>query len=67
MGNDTEAWCKYHWILGDTTDNYWRLTKEIDKLTQEGKLRGYAKGERGGDQRRPLEQKNEENHKKDSK
>jgi len=67
MGNDLEAWWKYHRIQGHTTDNCWRLKKEIDKLIQEGKLRGHVKGERGEDQRSPSKEKSEENHIKDSK
>jgi len=58
IGNDLEAWCKYHRILGHITDNCWRLRKEIDKLIQEGKLSAYVKGERGEDQRRSSEEKN---------
>jgi len=49
MGSDPDGWCKYHRIQGHTTDNYWQLRKEIDKLIQEGKLRGYVKGGRGED------------------
>ncbi|XP_024630733.1 uncharacterized protein [Medicago truncatula] len=67
MGHDLEAWSKYHKIRGHTTDNCWRLKKEIDKLIQEGKLGGYVKGERSEDEGRPPEEENEDNHRKDPK
>jgi hypothetical protein len=54
MGHDLEAWYKYHRIRGHSTDNCWKLRKEIEKLIQEIKLKGYVKRERGEDQRRPL-------------
>ena len=67
MGSDPDACCKYHRIRGHTTDNCWQLRKEIDRLIQEGKLRGYVKGGRGEDHRRPTEGKTDEDHKKDTK
>jgi len=67
MGNDAEAWCKYHRIWGHTTDNCWQLKKEIEKLIQEGKLRGYIRGGRGEDHRRLSEEKSKVNQKEDPK
>jgi len=52
MGGDKDAWCKYHRVRGHDTDDCFHLKREIEKLIQNGKLRGYTRGRRdesGGD------------------
>jgi len=44
MGGDKDAWCKYHRVRGHDTDDCMHLKREIKKLIQSGKLRGYARG-----------------------
>jgi len=51
MGPDSDSWCKYHRIEGHHTDTCVHLRREIEKLLQNGKLRGYAKEARGEDKR----------------
>ncbi|XP_024632850.1 uncharacterized protein [Medicago truncatula] len=43
MGPNMDAWCKYHLVQGHNTDECVHLKREIEKLIQSGKLRGYAK------------------------
>ncbi|XP_024626580.1 uncharacterized protein [Medicago truncatula] len=51
MGLNKDAWCKYHQVLGHDTDECVHLKKEIEKLIQNGKLRGCTKNNE--DRRRP--------------
>ena len=44
MGSNKDAWCKYHRVRGHDTDDCIHLKREIEKLIQSGKLRGYTKG-----------------------
>jgi len=44
MGSNKDAWCKYHRVRGHYTDNCIHLKRDIEKLIQSGKLRGYTKG-----------------------
>ncbi|XP_039687770.1 uncharacterized protein [Medicago truncatula] len=46
MGQDKDAWCKYHLVQGHNTDDCVHLKREIEKLLLSGKLRGYAKERR---------------------
>jgi len=46
MGRDKDAWCKYHRVRGNDTDDCIHLKREIDKVIQNGKLRGYTRGRR---------------------
>jgi len=46
MGGDKVAWCKYHHVRGHDTDDCIHLKREIEKLIQNGKLRGYTRGRR---------------------
>jgi len=46
MGLNQNAWCKYHRISDHTTDDCKHLKREIQKLIQDEKLRGYVKGNR---------------------
>ncbi|XP_024630533.1 uncharacterized protein [Medicago truncatula] len=43
MGLNGNSWCKYHLVLGHDTDECVHLKRDIEKLIQSGKLRGYAK------------------------
>ncbi|XP_024626709.1 uncharacterized protein [Medicago truncatula] len=52
LGNNRDAWCKYHMIQGHDTDECVHLKREIEKLIQSGKLRGYAK-ERSNNEKQP--------------
>jgi len=52
MGTDKGSWCKYHIIKGHDTDPCVHLRQEIEKLLQNGKLRGYATESRGEDKMR---------------
>ncbi|XP_039687900.1 uncharacterized protein [Medicago truncatula] len=51
MGLNKDAWCKYHQVLGHGTNDCIHLKREIEKLIQSGKLRGYTKN--ADDRRRP--------------
>ncbi len=42
MGCNKDAWCKYHRVRGHDTDDCIHLKREIEKLIQSGKLRGYT-------------------------
>jgi len=55
MGSDKDAWCKYHRVKGHDTDDCLHLKREIERLIQNGKLRGYAKEKYDEDRRRPNE------------
>jgi len=44
MGSNKDAWCKYHRVRGHDTDDCIHLKREIEKLIQSGKLRGYTRG-----------------------
>jgi len=46
MGGNKDAWCKYHCVRGHDTDDCIHLKREIEKLIQNGKLRGYTRGRR---------------------
>jgi hypothetical protein len=46
MGEDRDKWCKYHKLRGHDTDSCIHLRREIEKLIQSGKLRGYARDRR---------------------
>ena len=48
MGDDKDAWCKYHRVRGHDTDDCMHLKREIEKLIQSGKLRGYTRGRHDG-------------------
>jgi hypothetical protein len=43
MGQSRDAWCKYHRVKGHDTDDCLHLKREIEKLIQNWKLRGYTK------------------------
>jgi len=43
MGNNRDAWCKYHRVMGHDTDDCIHLKREIEKLIQSSKLKGYTK------------------------
>jgi hypothetical protein len=58
-GGDKNKWCKYHKIRGHDTDYCIHFRQEIEKLIQNGKLRGYAQ-ERRGKNRRKEDSKKEE-------
>jgi hypothetical protein len=58
MGADKDKWCKYHKIRGHDTDYCVHLRQEIEKLIQNGKLRGYTQ-ERRGENRQNAENKKE--------
>ena len=49
MGGNKDAWCKYHRVRGHDTDDCIHLKREIEKLIQNGKLRGYTRGKRDED------------------
>lgn len=55
MGLNQNVWCKYQRIKGHTIDDRIHLKREIEKLIQDGKLRGYVKGKHGEEGRRPEE------------
>jgi len=44
MGSNNDAWCKYHRVRGHDIDDCIHLKREIKKLIQSGKLRGYTRG-----------------------
>jgi len=52
MGNNKDTWCKYHRVRGQDTDDCLHLKGEIERLIQNGKLRGYAKEKYDEDRRR---------------
>lgn len=52
MGMEKDKWCKYHKIRGNDTDSCIHLRQEIEKLIQNGKLRGYAQEGRGENRRK---------------
>jgi len=52
MGTDRSGWCKYHRVRGHDNDSCIHLRQEIEKLIQNGKLRGYAKESKGEDKRK---------------
>jgi hypothetical protein len=57
MGEDRDKWCKYHKLRGHDTDSCIHLRREIEKLIQSGKLRGYTRDKRD---ERPKASKKEE-------
>jgi hypothetical protein len=46
MGADKDKWCKYHRIKGHDTYSCIHLCREIERLIQNGKLRGYTQDRR---------------------
>lgn len=57
MGEDRDKWCKYHKLRGHDIDSCIHLRREIEKLIQSGKLRGYTRDKRD---ERPKASKKEE-------
>jgi len=53
MGHNKDDWYKYHRVKGHDTVDCLRLKREIEKLIQSGRLRGYAKEKYDEDRRRP--------------
>jgi len=62
MGTDKNKWCKYHRSRGHDTDSSIHLRQEIEKLIQNGKLRGYAQEERGENKRKTERETRKEGH-----
>jgi hypothetical protein len=58
MGMDKDKWCKYHKIRGHDIDSCIHLRREIERLIQNRKLRGYAQDRR--DERQKADNKKEE-------
>jgi hypothetical protein len=59
MGKDKNKWCKYHRIRGHDTDSCIHLRQEIEKLIQNGKLRGYAQDRKGENEQKTEKKKDE--------
>ncbi|RDY09778.1 hypothetical protein CR513_05819, partial [Mucuna pruriens] len=63
MGSSREDWCEFHRTASHSTEGWWTLKTQIEKLVQEGRLNQYVRrrtdseqggeGSRGHDKERP--------------
>lgn len=51
MGEDPDAWCKYHKMKGHMTDDCIHWKNEIESLIHNGRLRRYVKDQGEGSKR----------------
>jgi hypothetical protein len=65
MGGDLDAWCKYHRMKGHTTDDCIHSKNEIEKLIQNGRLRGFVRDQPEGSKRHSNEPEKSERKKGD--